>query len=731
MDKDKLYIKSQNHDVITMYIARGTPFQKALDLLKREEPIVSNIKSRVTRQAIQRSFQKIKSFLLNPPLSSNGYILVASEHDFAWTNDLMVDRDLYRCGDEFYSHPLEEQLALRLYPIGIITLDSKEATLAYVSNKIQILKAMTSGIPGKSKKGGQCLSPDSLIFLSKGEIRKIKDLTLGEKIKGINLDSKRILDTEVLDIFHHKGRVYQLITKYPRFVIEASENHSFFVWEKGKIKEKPVKEIEEGTFLLFPEEIDHKSFNSFSPQLAQFLGYFIGDGNFDGNRLVLSEGNKKLADYYYQLIAKTFKITPTCKFRTKKNYYETRIYSKRLVESLTKNFFSEGKEKIPYQILEADNRVFSSFLRGIFDAEGYLDRTSIGITMANKFLIHSLQLALLRFGILSSFSSKNISKNPYSRKSQFTLVISEKQSLESFKKYINFSSNPKRKKLKLLERMMKDKSLSRKVLIDGEALKSILKREGLTLYKQFPRVSNYFQGKRNMSKITFRNSILKNLKSYPKLKMQLETLLKHSLIPVIVKEKRKANVEDMIDITTSCGNFIANGLIVHNSQRRFERERDMEIANWFSRIGDAAKVLVDVYPIEELYISGPGFTKNQFLDAKYLDYRLKEKVKGILDTQYTDESGIRETLHKALPMLEKNAYAKEVQIVEDFFELMGKNFDRITYGQKDIESNLGKITKIIQLEEITLKYPVETVILHFKGEHYEKIKSLGGICGIK
>ena len=322
MDKEKLYLKSSLHSVITLYIAKTTTFQKVFDLLKHEEPIVKNIKSRETRQAIECAFQKVKSFLLNPPASENGYIIVASESDFAWTNEIPITRDWYRCGNEFYSQPLEEQLAIRLYPIGILTLDTKEATLAYISNKIEIVKHMTSGIPGKSKKGGQ-------------------------------------------------------------------------------------------------------------------------------------------------------------------------------------------------------------------------------------------------------------------------------------------------------------------------------------------------------------------------------------------------------------------------SQRRFEREREMEIANWFSRIGDATKVFVETYPIEELYISGCGQTKNKFLDAKHLDYRLKAKVKGILDTQYTDESGIRETLQKALPMLEKNAYAKEVKIVEDFFELMGKNFDRITYGQKDIESNQGKITKIIQLEEINLKYPVETVILHFKGEHADKIKALGGIVAIK
>ena len=103
MQKELLYLKSVNHDVITVYIAKGSSVQKTLNLLKREEPIVQNIKSRVTRQAIETAFQKIKSFLASPPPSENGYIVVASATDFAWTVEFLIEEDFYRCGNEFYS----------------------------------------------------------------------------------------------------------------------------------------------------------------------------------------------------------------------------------------------------------------------------------------------------------------------------------------------------------------------------------------------------------------------------------------------------------------------------------------------------------------------------------------------------------------------------------------------------------------------------------------------------
>jgi peptide chain release factor subunit 1 len=325
MDSERikeLYLVSPNKDIITLYIRPETRKQKILDLLKKEEPIVDNIKSRVTREGIKASFQRLKTFIERMPISEKGYIICVSPERLVYLTDIIVNRDKYFCGGEFYSVPLEEELALRLHPIGIIAIDTQEATIGFVGNRIEILKSMTSGISGKHNKGGQ-------------------------------------------------------------------------------------------------------------------------------------------------------------------------------------------------------------------------------------------------------------------------------------------------------------------------------------------------------------------------------------------------------------------------SQRRFEREREMEILNFFHRVADASKVFVESYPIEELLVSGCGQTKNKFLDSKYLDYRLKQKVTLVLDTQYTGDAGIRETLHKALPSLEKNAYAKEVKTVEDFFELLNKNFERVVYGKEEIEKNLHSITKIIKVEENPLNYEKETIVLHFKGEHADKIRGLGGIVGIR
>jgi len=218
----------------------------------------------------------------------------------------------------------------------------------------------------------------------------------------------------------------------------------------------------------------------------------------------------------------------------------------------------------------------------------------------------------------------------------------------------------------------------------------------------------------------------------------LEEAIQRSLNPIGIliietKEATLGYISERIHILKNMTSGIAGK---HNkggqSQARFQRDREEKIKHFFTRIGKESEIFLDAYPITELIISGSGKTKNKFLSGSYLYYRLKPLHTLTLDTQYTGEYGIKETLYKALPLIQKNAFAKEVKEVEDFFEILGKEFNRIIYGKEEIEKNLYSLNKIIQIEEITKDYsPIENIVLHFKGEHYEKIKGLGGIVGIK
>ena len=65
------------------------------------------------------------------------------------------------------------------------------------------------------------------------------------------------------------------------------------------------------------------------------------------------------------------------------------------------------------------------------------------------------------------------------------------------------------------------------------------------------------------------------------------------------------------------------------SAKRFEKLREMHLNDYYSRVARTTRRLfLDERGIRSLIVSGPGHTKNQFLDGKHLEYRLRGESQG-------------------------------------------------------------------------------------------------------
>jgi len=87
----------------------------------------------------------------------------------------------YHCNSEFFLEPLQEMLGDKeIY--GLAVIDRKEATVAVLKGKrIDIVKTLTSGVPGKHKAGGQSQRRfDRLIDLAAHEFKKRIGETINE-----------------------------------------------------------------------------------------------------------------------------------------------------------------------------------------------------------------------------------------------------------------------------------------------------------------------------------------------------------------------------------------------------------------------------------------------------------------------------------------------------------------------------------------------------------------------
>ncbi|MEM0216587.1 MAG: peptide chain release factor aRF-1 [Candidatus Bathyarchaeia archaeon] len=154
-------------ELISLYIPPGKQISEVMNMLREEYGTASNIKSTTTRKNVQdaivRVQQRLKLFKETPEtglvifcgaVPQNGagsekietYVIVPPEP---------INIYLYRCDSRFHTEHLQELLREK-EAYGIILIDSAEATLAILEGRrLEIVREVTSGVPGKTRAGGQ------------------------------------------------------------------------------------------------------------------------------------------------------------------------------------------------------------------------------------------------------------------------------------------------------------------------------------------------------------------------------------------------------------------------------------------------------------------------------------------------------------------------------------------------------------------------------------------------
>lgn len=729
--------RGQGTQLISLYLPPDSDRSTVTKQLTDEMSQSSNIKSAQTRKNVQSALKRIINYLklIDFKLPQTGLVLFSGDVS---TNPSKSDvilliivpptrltTKLYWCDSTFHIAPLED-MAQTDDVYGIITLDKREATIAILRGKSkEILSTETSNVPGKTKAGGQCLK-DAFVSLSNGDLVDISQIVEKTDLTSVDFKKNKIISSKVLKKWQVlKDQTYVIKTKAPGMEIKASKDHLFFVLSQKGIIEKQSKDLTLDDYLLFPEKLSYKSKtwyfdtkkyisklnkpsikipSKLDPFFSQFLGYLSGDGSLEKDRISFYESRKEVILEYKKIFDKFFNINSSLTFRSSKNYYQLRVPSTALVRLIKEEFPEIKKARdslIPSKILTSSDKVLSSFLKGFYDAEGYVNtsRKSIDIGINNKQLCEQIQLSLLRFSIIGSLQEYDNKQNPYTNNHRFVISISDKESIISFMKNINFTSVEKQEKIKKSLSFKTEMSFSRTLPVFGKNVREVIEKHGYNL-ELFPKVSSFFNNKRMMSKSIFKTSIL----DYVKDKSLLKELNTFYNLPYFCTKIHSIDIEKkkttMTDISVINKSFIANGLIVHNSAHRFERLRDKYEEEFYKRIG--AKVNLSFVGVENfkgLIVGGPGLTKHEFIEIADLDHRIKDKILGTVDTSYTDESGIKEVLDKSEDLLKEVGIIQERKIIEKFLEAVAKTSLAI-YGFQDVIDavNIAKVSTIIVSE---------------------------------
>lgn len=303
-------------------------------------------------------------------------------------------------------------------------------------------------------------------------------------------------------------------------------------------------------------------------ELAQVLGYFLGDGGFEQHSLRFRDERLEVLEVYDSLFKKLFNLSGTITKVNGKNCYNLSINS-----VVIKGLFIKLIKQLFVYISRSPNEHIKSFIKGFMDAEGFISkkRPTITIGQKNEKILRYLQLLLLRLGIRSRLDKS-------SKEKTFYILQLDGQYFLKFAEEIGVSASDK---LELMNRWMeyckKDVKSTREIFpVKRELIWNLLKQLGLHPSRFMkPRPDSYeYITKENIQNILNKISNLKCLKIknkelVNKLKF-LELLINGDVrFERVRKIEVKENKEHLFDISVPViENYIANGFIVHNSTYR-------------------------------------------------------------------------------------------------------------------------------------------------------------------
>jgi lambda repressor-like predicted transcriptional regulator len=294
------------------------------------------------------------------------------------------------------------------------------------------------------------------------------------------------------------------------------------------------------------------------PGLARALGYVLGDGDLGKRCIRMRDERLPVLIAYKKIFADTFRVKGTITPIRGKRCYQLAISSAEIT-ALFRYLVREWKEIVP----RSNRECVASFIRGFADAEGSVQE-HVYISSADRSVLETVQLLLLRFGVKSTIGRA---------KGAYLLRIAEGTSLANFRREIDLTARDKARRLA--------KAVAEKTRIGGDLIP--IEPEILwDLAESIGVRPSKFVKHREQRAIT-RSSLsrfVKRIKSTAGYKdaqgdviervKKLEKLAASSVgwerIRSITRERSHTPV---YDVTVSPhANFVANGLLVHNSHTR-------------------------------------------------------------------------------------------------------------------------------------------------------------------
>ncbi|MDA3837155.1 MAG: hypothetical protein PF542_06045 [Nanoarchaeota archaeon] len=452
---------------------------------------------------------------------------------------------------------------------------------------------------------GKCLNKDSLIFCKpRGELTfsyyKISEI-VGKEGLIVSLDGKGNLRESNFKNVRKTGLkdIYKLKTRTGREIL-ASKNHPFLTITKHGTEWKPLEKLNKDSYICLPNKIDLESTLKLPDEEIKIIAHLIAEGKLGGKNgapkyYQCKNQNPLIRKDYIDALKKRFpdgKIKETGDCEVKINFYnmDTTSGTTNRLRLLVRKYGLDGKKSnnkfIPKEIFGLNKKGLSIFLSRLFSGDGSIyERTSSQIVIEydsiSKRLVQDISILLNHFGIQHTISSKKFKENlEYS----YRISISESSNIIKFVQEIGFVGRKQTLAENLIKKLEKNKfSNTDKV---PRVIREYMKSLGYS-YLELDRFLNYDKISQEKEKKSFKEIRKDKSINTPCVFKQGEIdflrthiieankQIKDDILSFIsnkdifwdkIRSIEFEKEDEVYDLEVEgTHNFIANGIVVHNS----------------------------------------------------------------------------------------------------------------------------------------------------------------------
>lgn len=433
-----------------------------------------------------------------------------------------------------------------------------------------------------------CVKTDTLISTESGleEIQgfqgtRIDDRWSETKISKVESDEGTV---EAVRHFDNGKAVVEKIVTEEGFEVTATPDHKFrvvdeesgyswketqdidekdrIVLKRNTLKEeyRPVKlgtsEHENtGETLKLPEEM--------TEELAEFLGYYMGDGYVHedvGVKLIVASHQEELEHHLKNLGEKVFGVEPTIEDKGSKKmlcfggrhlprYFKDNGWMKE------KGNKGEGAASIPEQVMRSGRKPAKAFLRGLFEADS---SRKVELSTASKKLSKQVQILLLSLGIVfkrERRSAEVLGDDHHGEKDRYVVRGLNKSEDNKFLNQVGFITKAPEQELELTPQSFKNDDFP-PVMVEELIALAVFNDLNPEL-KHRVRQSRY--------QVLTKRTAEKVVENTEEEDLMVKRFIENDFFLGTVKEKEKGTARTHDLEVPENNTYIANGFVSHNT----------------------------------------------------------------------------------------------------------------------------------------------------------------------